>query len=202
MSNPLIRCAVAAVALSAMAACEMGAGLELPSVFSSDGVRSIDVMDGWGTIRAPRGYCVSPETSRPADGFVTMAPCYIAAGSGNAPQYEGLITVQVGAAQSAIVQGNEAEMLAFLQDDAGLTVIADRPGLSTIGGQVHGSVVEILIQEGLSANISGVKPHEWRAFLDVDGRLVTIAVRPFALNPISDSEALELLRTATSRVQR
>ena len=202
MRKSVLRSAITAAAMVTLAACEMGAGLELPAVFSSQEVRSIDVLDGWGTIRAPRGYCVAPDASRPADGFVTMSPCYIAAGSGTAPQYEGLITVQVGATQSAIVTGNEARMLAYLQSEGGVSALADRNGLSAIGGQVHGSVVEILIEQGLSANISGVNPHEWRAFLDVDGRLVTVAVRPFAQNPISDSEALQLLRTATSRVQR
>lgn len=201
MGSTIRRTAVGLVMCMGLSACEFTAPVQGFSLFSPDAVRRVSVLDGWGQVRAPRGYCVSPQASKPEDGFVTLAPCTVVAGTGNPPKLEGLITIQVGHPASAIVTGREDAMLAYLQTEEGLEVIANRSGLSAIGGQVNDNVVEVLLEQGLSTNISGVNDHEWRAFFDRQDRLVTIAVRPFANRPISDSEALELLRTATSRVQ-
>lgn len=184
-----------------LCACEMKNPFsEIPLLSSFRSESSIDVLGGWGKVRGPSKYCVSDDVSRPETGFVVFVPCYFTSKSESKPATEGLIMIQVGTEGSAIVTDKKEEILSYLKSDEGLNTLTGKRGLSAIGGQINNNIVEILLEEGLSTNASGFHPHEWRAFFDLNDRLVTIAIRSFANHPNSDTEALELLRVATSRV--
>lgn len=189
----LICLALSAAALSGCSS----AGL--PLIFN--GKTELAVLDGRDTVHAPDGYCVASRASRPADGFVVIAPCNVLARTGLTPTIPGLITVQVGPDGSAAVTGNEDALAELLAQDEGRALLAVDGNPATIVvtvSEAYEGHVEVFFSDGTPSFILGLQPDEWRAFLDRGGRMVTIAVRGYQYRPITPSEGLALLRLALS----
>jgi hypothetical protein len=179
-TSELRRAAALAAAGLLLAACD-------PSMVPGAGAASrarVNVAGQAVTIVAPPGFCVdSGSTSQSADGaFVLMSDCQLLGGpsSGKAP---------VGAALTASVstaglggEGDAADSLDDLRDFAatreGRAVLgrSGQPGrVRILDSQVKNGVLYVLVEDRGTLPIAGIDPRFWRAFLEVNGRMVALS---------------------------
>jgi hypothetical protein len=147
---------------------------------------------------APEGYCIETKASKPRTGFAVMVACGVIAGVNDRPPLNGFAVVQVGAAGSAVVGSNPDAFEAFLNTTAGETLLSVNGNASTVtvGGlkQTSGAVT-VRFTDQAAPPVAGLQTTEWRAFVDVNGRLTTIAVRGLAGMPLSASQGQALLES-------
>lgn len=151
--------------------------------------RSIALVDGDVTAATPEGYCIDPDSSRPADGFAVMAPCMTLGREDAAPPVLGVATMQVGPAGSAAVADDEAALRDILVSDDGAVLLStkgDPAVITVLGSQVQDRVVKVHFLDASPPPFDGLQDEEWRAFLDMNGRLVTVSVRGLATLPLTD----------------
>ena len=178
-------------ALILLAGCE--AGVE------NRGIRTLSVLDGAVSVRGPEGYCVDQQSSRAGSGFAVLAGCAVVSDATMMPTVEGLITVQIGAASSASVTGAEPEMAALLRTTLGAQLLsaASNPASVQVARVDRADgVVVVRFSDATPAATPGLEPSEWRAFLDIKGRLTTISLRGFVRAPIPSEQGLRLLSQA------
>ena len=189
-----------ACAVLALAGCEpSGGGFSFLSGASGPIVTQIDVLDGALVVATPPGYCIDKNATRAESGFAVEASCALVARGGVSPRYDGLITVQVGDAESAIVTGQEKTLRNFLKSDEGKQLLAgDGPvrGISVGKTGIWGHVVEVYLNSAPQGGFDGFQPVEWRAFFDLKDRLVTIRLRGYERAPMSFEQGQALLRAA------
>jgi hypothetical protein len=177
-----------AAALAGLAGC----GAMLPD----GGTRGIALYDGAVQVETPQGYCVDPVASNAAAGFAVLGACARLGGSGAVPMADGFITLQVGEAGSAAVTGSETDLAALLRLPAGAALLtdADDPASVAITGIGLGEgVVSVRFSDLAPAPVEGLAAEEWRAFLDLGDRLVTVGLRGYARAPLSAAQAQGLL---------
>jgi len=160
-------------------------------------VRAVTVMDGAFAVQAPRGYCVDLSASRASRGFVVMAGCALLTSFGFLPSADALITVQIGPDSSAIVSGSENDLVALLQSSAGknlLSDVGDGSGV-TVGTVSHADgLVMVQFTDTAPPLRMGLESSQWRAFLDLNGRLVTIGLRGYDRAPMDQTAGTRLLQ--------
>lgn len=150
------------------------------------------------TVQGPAGYCVDPAVTNPRQGFALLAAC-AAMTADDTDEYPGaiaLITVQVGSAGSAVVQGQEDDFAAFMDTPQGAALLS----VSAIGGpvavrvtQTDPNAVAVYTEDAGPPGITGTQPQAWRLFTDVGDRLVTIAVRGLNDAALSQSQSRALV---------
>lgn len=164
---------------------------------TAQGIRTLALLDGAVRVRGPDAYCVDQRASRSRDGFAVLAGCALLSGSAaGMPAIDGLITVQFGEAGTAGVTGNEAAFADFIASDAGRTLLAsdgDAAKIEHVATIVDVGGVLALFEDRSGPAIGGTTGPQWRGFLDIDGRLVTVAVRSFARQPITHAQGERLL---------
>jgi hypothetical protein len=152
----------------------------------------------------PPGYCVDGQTSQPANGFAVLAPCATLGSADAQPVVVGFATVQVGPPDSGTVAGAEIALRDFLITDAGNALLSSNGeggDITVLSTQAFSSQVMIHFTDDGSASIPGLQSEEWRAFTDVNGRLVTIAVRGLATAPLQDGPGAGLLKLILAGVK-
>ncbi len=180
-----------------LAALILLAGCE--AVVENRGIRTLSVLDGAVSVRGPEGYCVDQQSSRAGSGFAVLAGCAVVSDATMMPTVEGLITVQIGAASSASVTGAEPEMAALLRTTLGAQLLsaASNPASVQVARVDRADgVVVVRFSDATPAATPGLEPSEWRAFLDIKGRLTTISLRGFVRAPIPSEQGLRLLSQA------
>jgi hypothetical protein len=163
------------------------------------GVRTLAVLNGAVSVRGPEGYCVDQQSSRAGSGFAVLAGCAVVSDAVMMPALEGLITVQIGAAGSAGVLGAEADLVALLRTSQGaqlLSAVGDPASVHIVRVDRADGVVVVRFSDAAPAPTPGLEPLEWRAFLDIKGRLTTISLRGFDRAPIPAEQGLRLLSQA------
>jgi hypothetical protein len=178
----------AAVAVAGLAACD----ISLPG----GGTRSLALFDGAVLAQGPEGFCVDPLASRPSAGFAVLGSCGLLAGGGRAPQADGFITIQVGAPGTATVTGSETDLATLLRLPMGAALLTEAgdPATVTIGQIEQGDgLVSVRFSDRAPPPVAGLGPEEWRAFLDLGDRLVTVGLRGYARAPLAAAEAQDLL---------
>jgi hypothetical protein len=166
--------------------------------------KSMALLDGDVIATTPAGYCFDAQVSQPAQGFAVLAPCATLGTPDAAPAVVGIATVQVGPQESGAVAGAEAELRDFLITDAGNALLStggkgsDVTVLSTQA--FNGQVMVHFIDDG-PPPLAGLQSEEWRAFTDLNGRLVTIAVRGLATAPLEDGPGAGLLKLILAGVR-
>ena len=191
-------------------------GLEMPEFALSD-LAKISVFGGTqkpvsaqllltGDVIAagPTGYCADTNASRIKSGFGIFGPCVILGKRDAAPAISAVYTVQVGAAESAIIDANGAGFAEFLRSPRGAASLARDGSSDTV--QVRevigsGPTVTVALRHSSEALLAGAHALEWRAFMDVNGRLVTLAVRGLDENPLPDSAGAFLLEQAVEAMK-
>lgn len=185
-----MRAALGVLLVAALAACE-------PVGLTGPGQPAVRLM-GDVVVAAPDGYCVDPVVTRPQTGFALLAACAAMdpEGDGSFPGSVALITVQVGAADSAAVAGQEDAFRAFLETPQGAALLS----ASAIGGpvavrgtQANSNAVAVYTQDAGPPGVAGTQGESWRLFTDVKGRLVTVSVRGLDRMPLSQQGSLDLV---------
>ena len=178
-------------ALIVLAGCDVG--------LDGRGIRTLAVLDGAVSVRGPDGYCIDQQSSRAGSGFAVLAGCALVSDATVMPTHEALITVQIGSAGSATVTGAEAELAALLRTAQGAALLSDSSDAGSV--QVDrvdraDGVVVVRLSDAAPAQVQGLERREWRAFLDIRGRLTTISLRGFERAPLPAEQGLRLLSQA------
>ena len=146
----------------------------------------------------PEGYCIETKASNSRTGFAVMVACEVIALETDRPRLNGFATVQVGTAGSAIVAADPDGFEAFLSSTAGEGLLSVNGNASTVTvGDVKqtSGAVTVRFSDQAAPPVAGLQTTEWRAFVDIKGRLTTIAVRGLAGDPLSASEGQALLES-------
>lgn len=169
-----------------------------------DPTNSVALSNGEVIATTPAGYCVDDQTSQPASGFAVIAPCATLGGSSAAPRLVGVATVQVGPPDSASVAGSEIALRDFLITDAGnalLSADGKSDDIVVLSTQAFDAKVTVHFSDDGPPPLTGLQGEEWRAFTDINGRLVTIAVRGLAIAPLQEGPGASLLKLILAGVQ-
>ena len=183
--------AVAIASFLALAACVPGL----------TGLSNVARLSGDVLVSAPSGFCIDTSTSRLSAGFAVLAPCISLGGDVPPPDFAAVITVQAGAAESAMVAGEEIALRDFLISASGKTLLSltdDPADLRILSTQAFDNRVMVHFSDQSPPPIAGLQQHEWRGFTDIGNRLVTVAVRGLEATPLSDGQGAGLLKLALS----
>ena len=184
------RRASAALMLTMVAACEpIALGLFAGSA------PSIGVRGGAVTVTGPEGYCVDTGGSQPASGFALMGSCAVLDG-GEGTAIPAILTAQVGDADSAIVDGSESALAAYLRTSPGRSLLSHRNeaiDISVAQSRAADNRVTVVFDDRGPRAVPGTRGREWRAFFDLEGRLVTVSVRSLTDASLNVDAGLALL---------
>lgn len=201
----MVRECVLALAVFGLSGCENVTGalsegfaqITAPVDATNRGIRTLSLLDGEARVRGPEGYCVDQRASNARRGFAVLAGCALMSDTAAVmPTLDGLITVQFGAPQTASVTGNERAFAAFLESDAGRSVLAvdgQTQSIAQVATIADRSGVLARFEDVSGPGFEGTKGPQWRGFLDIGGRLVTVSVLSFERNTLSRSEGERLL---------
>ncbi|WP_322890406.1 MULTISPECIES: dihydroxy-acid dehydratase [unclassified Yoonia] len=181
----MIRRALALFGIAALAACDP-VGVAQP----------VALLGGDLVATPPAGYCADPVSSRLRAGFAVFAPCVTLGTDAPVPQVLGVATVQAGDAGSAMVAGAETGLRDFLISPQGAGLLSKGGSgetVSVVSSQAFGGRVVVHFRDTGEPPMDGLGPDEWRAFTDVNGRLVTVSVRGLDDAPLSAGRGSALL---------
>lgn len=166
---------------------------------TAQGIRTLSLFDGAVRVRGPDGYCIDRQASRARTGFVVLAACARVSEAELLPSLDGLLTVQIGVAGSAVVAGNEATLARLLTEEAGRGLLAAGEGPVTVHeAEGEAGLVVVRYTDPGAAPMPGTEPTGWRAFLDLGDRSAVISLRDFILKPLSMQEGEILIRAAAA----
>ncbi|MEJ8561719.1 dihydroxy-acid dehydratase [Yoonia sp. GPGPB17] len=166
--------------------------------------RSVSLGQGDVVATTPVGYCVDDVSSQPASDFAVLAPCTSLGADSVAPDVIGVATVQVGPAESGNAAADELALRDFLITDEGVSLLSQAGDASTVeilSSQAFNSQVMVHFTDSSPPPLAGLQNEEWRAFTNVNGRLVTIGVRGLAVAPLGDGPGATLLKLILAGVQ-
>ena len=121
----------------------------------------------------PAGFCPVPEASNPRAGLAIFAPCD---GGGTT------IRVQAGRRGSAGVDGHESALVRLLGTPEGTAMLAS-DGRRVVVDEVEGVPGAVIVRFHRQGET--VEEDQWRAFLDLGGRIVVVALRPVPGQPMA-----------------
>ena len=202
-------CIVAAAALVGCTEVTTGIADRIASIggpvdATGEGIRTLALMDGSVRARGPEGYCIDQGASNARRGFAVMAGCaLLSEDAAVMPNLDGLITVQFGDAETASITDNEEAFAAFLKSDAGrgvLSATGDLANVSEVSTVSDRAGVLARFEDTSGPNFPGTSGPQWRGFLDIEGRLVTVSVLSFDRAALSRSEGERLLVVAMAEL--
>lgn len=160
------------------------------------GVPTLALLGGDFVAAGPAGYCADRNASRPQKGFAILAPCAVLGVQNASPAIFAMTTVQVGQTGSAIVAQDPVAFSAYLEGPNGPQLLSRTGNAGSVSisdvTQIGDQVLVHLVDDA-PAVIDGAQRDEWRAFFDVAGRLVTIAVRGLDEAPLTQASGDALL---------
>lgn len=166
--------------------------------------KSVSLADGAILAIPPAGYCVDNLASQPRRDFAVLAPCVTLGGTQGVPAVIGMATIQVGPADSGSIAQDEIALRDFLITEAGADLLShegDASDVTILSTQAFSDQVMVHFADAGAPPIPGMQAEEWRAFSDIDGRLVTIGVRGLLAAPLQDGPGAGLLKQILSGVQ-
>jgi hypothetical protein len=191
-----LRLILTGLALCGLAACDV----PLPG----QGVQTLALLDGAVKVRAPQGYCVDPVASRAETGFAVISSCGLIAATGVFSTTDGFVTVQFGPEGSAAVTGSEDALAALLRTRQGAALLSQsgQPNNIRVDHMDRGDgLISVHFTDRGPALVDGLMQDEWRAFLDINGRLTTISVRAYERTTLTSGQAQELLYATVAQVR-
>lgn len=186
----MIRAGIAFLALSLLSACMV----TVPD-------RATTFGGGAVFLQAPPGYCVDTVASRPSRDFAVLAPCATLGAEAPVPDVVGFITVLTGAEGSGEIATDEIALRDFLITTEGKTLLSgsgQASNINILSTQAFDDQVMVHFSDRGAPPLAGLQAHEWRAFRNVGGRLVTVGVRGLAAAPLQDGPGAGLLKLVLS----
>lgn len=153
-------------------------------------------------VAGPPGFCVDPGVSKPRRGFAVISSCAVLGGD-TRPGIDGLATVQFGDADSASVAGSEPAMRAFLETPQGgalLSATGDAQQVEVLETIAADNRVGVFLRDAEPSHVPGLQSEEWRMFFDLDGRLVTVAVRGLVRAPLNAERSRRLMEDMVAAI--
>ena len=165
---------------------------ELPA----DGIRQFSVRRDAINLVGPSGYCIDTPSSNARGGFAIFASCAVVSQASDLPKVAGVLTAQVGDADSAFVTGAEAELADLISSPEGAqTLSSANDNRVKVGATEAGAgVFFVQITKEGGNMLDGVQSTSWRAFLDLKGRAVTLSALSLTDNPMTEEQGLALLK--------
>lgn len=151
-------------------------------------------LSGGIVAQGPNGYCVDRESSKSEAGFALVVPCSLLDGDEESelPETPALITFQTAQDGAILITGNEAALDALLQSDEGKALLGEGDIELSDTLVDAGTVVALYDVKG-DDQLDGLGNTIWRAFTDVNDRMMTVSVREYADRPLSDAEGQAIL---------
>lgn len=200
----LLCAALIGVALAGCDGVDPITGLPFSGATAGPGIRTLIILNGSLRVRGPDGYCIDQRASRPAAGFVVMGSCALVSQTRIIPAHAGVLTFQAGEPGSAGVTGAEQALVTMMQTAQGYALLSAQGDAATVRdvkvSQQPGLVV-VGYQDVGRAVAQGLDNHEWRGFADVNGRLITIAVRAVALAPLTQRQGETLVQQTFAAIR-
>jgi hypothetical protein len=203
-----LRAPALAALLLALAACD-------PAAMSAGATPSRATLNVTGravTIAPPPGFCIDAESvASGADGaFVLMSDCGLLgnARSGDRPPVGAAMTASIStggfAGEGDTAAGSLEELAEFADTREGRAVLG-RSGqperVRIVDTQLSGGVLYVLVEDRGAQPIAGIERQFWRAFLEVNGRLVALSVLGFQGAGPEPQEALNQLAALAHATQ-
>lgn len=120
------------------------------------------------------------------------------------PSVIGMATIQVGTDDSGSIAQDEIALRDFLITDAGaslLSQVGDASDVTILSTQAFSEQVMVHFADAGAPPFAGLQAEEWRAFRNIDGRLVTIGVRGLSAAPLLDGPGAGLLKQILAGIQ-
>lgn len=186
-----IRAALAGMVILLLCGCAGGALIQ-----EKDGRNTVvRFYSGAVTFTAPDGYCFDPLTTRRDRGFALMVGCERLGFSALWQKDKGgIVTVQVGPKAKVPVKGYENALARLLTQDNLRGVLSGIGKAKVMDVATSPGLVRAYLSGGKAKNKPGVGP-EWRAFFDLDGRMVVLSLRGTKDAGISKSRGMAFLQT-------
>ncbi len=166
---------------------------------TNQGIRTLSMFSGDVRVRGPEGYCIDRQASRARTGFAVLAACARVSNAELLPTLDGLLTVQIGEAGSAVVSGQEEVLASLLEQDAGQALLsAGTAPVTVFGTESRDGLVLVRYSDPDAPEMQGTQATGWRAFLDLGNRSAVISLRAFETKPLAERDGEILIRTAAS----
>ncbi|WP_424971964.1 hypothetical protein [Dinoroseobacter sp. S76] len=198
---------LAGLASLVLAGCaELGAiGLSIGAI----GQSAVTVSRGEVTIAGPEGFCVYPFATRDrgTQAFVLLGNCAAITRSEEAPQppIHALLTAAVRETDAIEVASQSDLLASFLRSETGRAMLSRDKNAATVtilDSFSRGDVLYVHARDESESYAPGMTAEHWRAFLDVDGRIVALAVLGFEADPLSAREGLSAVRDFAEAIRR
>lgn len=166
--------------------------------------RSVSLAQGQIIATTPNGYCVDDIASQLGNDFAVLAPCTTLGQAAPTPMILGVATLQVGPAESGAAAQDELALRDFLITDAGVRLLSqggEAADVNILSTQAFNDQVMIHFEDQGPPPMVGLQDAEWRAFANINGRLVTIALRGLASAPLQDGPGAGLLKLMLAGVK-
>ncbi|RMH46353.1 MAG: hypothetical protein D6686_15280 [Alphaproteobacteria bacterium] len=201
ISDPAGRCGAAlALAAALVSACAPPpGGIEMRSVARG---RALVMAAGRAiAIIPPEGYCILPDSARTGDAgaVVLIGAC---PGDAAADRPPALITALVSAEPlfrpGAPIEEELDRLEAFLSEETGRALIgrAGDPGPAPAVLETHreDDALILLVEDSGTPALPVASPRFWRAFLEIDGRMVSLTVNSLSRDRGEERAGLALMR--------
>ncbi len=168
------------------------------------GVSAVSLFGGAVRVQGPEGYCIDPEASRARSGFAVLAGCGLLEPGDAMPVHDGFLTVQFGEDGSAGVAGREATLRSLLGAPSGAALLSrsgDAASVAVERVEVGRGIVIVDFTDAAGGGPEGLGPREWRAFLDIGGRMATVSLRGFVRAPLAADAGRRLLSQAIAALR-
>ena len=193
----MMRASVGLCGMLALAACT-------PPMATATVSKSVSLANGEILAIPPAGYCVDDQASQPRRDFAVLAPCATLGGPEAVPKIIGMATIQIGPTDSGTIAQDEIALRDFLITDLGTSLLSQSGAagdVTILSTQAFSDQVMIHFADAGTPSVAGLQDEEWRAFRDINGRLVTIGVRGLASAPLQDGPGAGLLKMILAGVQ-
>lgn len=157
------------------------------------GVDQLPLVGGDVIAAGPDGYCVDPATSRARTGLAVLSACAILADTDAFPPAVAVLTLQVGPPDSGLVAGRETTLEALLGTPDGAALLSEIGAADVIGRNAGPNLVTVYYVDDADPAVPGTTQTVWRAFTDINGRLVTLSLRNLDAAPLSRARGEGLL---------
>jgi hypothetical protein len=170
--------------------------------------KSVTLAEGEIFAVPPTGYCVDNVSSQPRRDFAVFVPC-VMLNVGNdtqikTPNVVGVATVQVGPENSGAIAQDETALRDFLITDAGASLLSQSGNandITILSTQAFSDQVMVHFEDRGAPPFAGLQREEWRAFRNLNGRLLTIGVRGLSVAPLRDGPGAGLLKLILAGIQ-
>ncbi len=202
-----------AASILLVAGCDTG-----PMVTSAQGAKDlarlapakVSVTSPGLVIAGPRGYCVDPSASQnaPDSAFVLLGSCAAIARTDAVPEPKTLAvltaTVRDNTGGYSIRQTLPVLDRYFRSEEGRKTLSRDHKAqtVQVLDTRQLGDAFFVLAKDQSRSIAPELSDSSWRAFFDVEGRLVSATVMGTRQQPISEKESLAVLKTFVKRINR